>query len=114
MPPQATFFDLINYYRTTFHELGHWTGHHTRLARAFGERFGSRAYGAEGLVAEITRAFVCAMLNINPTVRHADYITAWRGLLRDDDRAIFTAASQASKAADFMLATAITEAAAAA
>ena len=49
-------------------------------------------------------AFVCASLAIVPTVRHADYIGSWVDLLRTDSRAIFRAASAASKAAEFLLA----------
>ena len=104
VPPQAAFHEPINYYRTCFHELGHWTGHPSRLARDLSGRFGSRAYAAEELVAEMASAFACAALGIVPTVRHADYIASWLDLLRDDERAIFRAASLASKAADFLLA----------
>lgn len=104
VPPQAAFHEPVNYYRTCFHELGHWTGHPSRLARDLSGRFGSRAYAAEELVAEMASAFVCAALGIVPTVRHADYIASWLDLLRDDERAIFRAASLASKAADFLLA----------
>ena len=49
-------------------------------------------------------AFTCAELGIVPTVRHADYVGAWLEVLREDSRAIFRAASQASKAADYLLA----------
>ena len=48
-------------------------------------------------------AFCCASLSIVPTVRHADYIASWLEVLREDNRAIVRAASQASKAADFLL-----------
>ena len=65
--------------------------------------FGSGSYAREELVAEITGAFVCATLGIIPTVRHADYIGSWLEVLREDNRAIVRAASQASKAADFIL-----------
>jgi len=51
LPPQPAFFEQINYYRTLFHELGHWTGHRSRLNRDFSGRFGSRPYAAEELVA---------------------------------------------------------------
>ena len=47
IPPQQAFFDQINYYRTSFHELGHWTGHKSRLAREFKGRFGSNPYARE-------------------------------------------------------------------
>jgi antirestriction protein ArdC len=104
LPPQPAFFYQINYYRTLFHELGHWTGHHSRLNRDQSGAFGSKLYAAEELVAEMTAAFVCASLSIVPTVRHADYIGSWIDVLRADNRAIFRAASRASKAADFLLA----------
>ena len=104
VPPQPAFFAQIDYYRTCFHELGHWTGHKDRLARDFSHSFGSKPYAREELVAEMASAFVCATLGITPTVRHSDYIGAWLEVLKEDNRAIFRAASQASKAADFLLA----------
>jgi antirestriction protein ArdC len=67
-------------------------------------RFGSHPYAREELVAEMASAFICASLNILPTVRHADYLGSWLEALRADNHAIFRAASQASKAADFILA----------
>lgn len=104
VPPQNSFFDAINFYRTCCHELSHWAGHSSRLARDLANRFGSSGYAREELVAELSCAFICAHLNIVPTVRHADYIGNWLTVLRDDSRAIFNAASLASKAADFILA----------
>ena len=47
-------------------------------------------------------AFLCAHLGITGQLRHADYIASWISLLKEDDRAIFTAARQASKAADYL------------
>lgn len=104
VPPQPAFFEQINFYRTCFHELGHWTGHETRLARDLSHSFGSKPYAREELVAEMASAFVCASLGITPTIRHTDYLGSWLEVLREDNRAIFRAASQASKAADFILA----------
>ncbi|MGN6374715.1 MAG: ArdC family protein [Sphingomonas sp.] len=104
VPPQAAFGEPINWYRTALHELGHWTGHPTRLDRDQRGRFGSADYAREELVAEMASAFACASLAICPTVRHADYIASWLKVLRDDDHAIFRAASAASKAADYLLA----------
>lgn len=104
VPRPEDFHDPINWHRTAFHELGHWTGHTSRLARDQSGRFGSAAYGREELVAEMAGAFVCATLGIAPTVRHADYIGSWLEILREDSRAIVRAASAASKAADFLLA----------
>ncbi|HVJ34892.1 MAG TPA: zincin-like metallopeptidase domain-containing protein [Terriglobia bacterium] len=104
VPPQPAFFDQINYYRTCFHELGHWTGHPARLDRDLAGGRGSHPYAREELVAELSSAFLCATLGITPTVRHADYLASWLEVLREDNRAIFRAASQASRAADFILA----------
>lgn len=104
VPPQQAFHEQINYYRTALHELGHWTGHRSRLDRDQTGGFGSEAYAREELVAELASAFTCASLGIQPTVRHADYVGAWLEVLRGDERAIFRAASLASKAADHLLA----------
>ncbi|WP_010161193.1 ArdC family protein [Sphingomonas sp. PAMC 26617] len=104
VPPQAAFGEPINWYRTALHELGHWTGHRSRLDRDQRGGFGSADYAREELVAEMASAFACASLSIQPTVRHADYIGSWLAVLREDDKAIFRAASGASKAADYLLA----------
>ncbi len=103
VPPQPAFFDQINYYRTALHELTHATGHASRLARDMTGSFGTENYAREELVAEMGAAFLCAALGIVPTVRHADYLASWLEVLRGDNRAIFRAASQASKAADWLL-----------
>jgi antirestriction protein ArdC len=104
VPRPEAYFEPINWHRTAVHELGHWTGHPSRLARDLSGHFGSSLYAKEELVAEMTSAFVCASLGIVPTVRHADYIGSWLEVLREDDRAIVRAASAASKAADYLLA----------
>jgi antirestriction protein ArdC len=103
VPPQPAFFEQINYYRTCLHELSHATGHAKRLGRDLANNFGSKDYAREELVAEMGSAFLCAALGIAPTVRHADYIGTWLEVLREDNRAIFRAASAASKAADWLL-----------
>jgi antirestriction protein ArdC len=104
VPPQPAFFEQVNYYRTCLHELTHATGHARRLDRDLINSFGSKDYAREELVAEMGSAFLCAALGIEPTVRHADYIGVWLEVLREDNRAIFRAASAASKAADWLLA----------
>lgn len=104
VPPQTAFTDQINYYRTVFHELGHWTGYPSRLARDLSSKFASNGYAREELVAELATAFVCASLGIVPTVRHADYLGNWLQVLKEDARAIFKAASMATKACDYILA----------
>ena len=104
VPPPQAYFEPINWHRTALHELGHATGHVSRLGRDFSGSFGTKAYAFEELVAEMNAAFCCASLGIAPTVRHADYIGSWLEVLREDSRAIVRAASQASKAADWLLA----------
>lgn len=103
VPPPQAYFEPINWHRTALHELGHATGHPSRLGRDMTGGFGTRKYAFEELVAEMNAAFCCASLGIVPTVRHADYIGSWLEVLREDNRAIVRAASQASKAADWLL-----------
>jgi antirestriction protein ArdC len=103
VPPPQAYFEPINWHRTALHELGHATGHRSRLNRDLSGSYGTKKYAFEELVAELIAAFGCASLGIVPTVRHADYIGAWIEVLREENRAIVRAASQASKAADFLL-----------
>jgi antirestriction protein ArdC len=103
VPPPQAFFEPINWHRTALHECSHASGAPHRLNRDLSGSFGSKKYAFEELVAEISAAFCCAALGIVPTVRHADYIGSWAEVLREDNRAIVRAASQASKAADFLL-----------
>ncbi|MFP5512268.1 MAG: ArdC family protein [Alphaproteobacteria bacterium] len=103
VPPPQAFFEPVNWHRTALHELSHSSGHPSRLKRDLSGSFGSRKYAFEELVAEISAAFLCAALGIVPTIRHADYVGAWLDVLRGDNHAIVRAASQASKAADYLL-----------
>ncbi|MGH6888303.1 MAG: ArdC family protein [Rhizomicrobium sp.] len=103
VPPPQAFYEPINWHRTALHECSHASGAPHRLGRDLSGSFGSKKYAFEELVAEISAAFCCAALGIIPTVRHADYIGSWAEVLREDNRAIVRAASQASKAADFLL-----------
>ncbi len=102
MPPAAAFDDLPSNYATLFHELGHWTGHADRLDRDVANRFGSLAYAAEELIAELTAAFLCAEFGVRGQLRHAGYIADWISLLESDHRALFTAASKAGQAAEYL------------
>ena len=104
VPPQAAFKQPQDYYDVALHELGHWTGHKSRLGRDQTGGHGTPAYAREELCAELSAAFLCATLGVAPSLRHADYLGYWLAVLRADSRAIFKAASQASKAADFLLA----------
>jgi antirestriction protein ArdC len=105
MPHIESFRDAESYYATLAHELTHWTRHKSRLDRDFGrKRFGDEGYAMEELVAELGAAFLFADLELTPEVRedHASYIGSWIKVLKDDKRAIFTAASHAQRAADFL------------
>jgi antirestriction protein ArdC len=105
MPELQTFRDGESYYATLAHEMTHWTRHSSRLDRDLGrKRFGDAGYAMEELVAEIGAAFLCADLGITPETRddHAAYIASWLQVLKNDKRAIFTAASHAQKAADYL------------
>lgn len=105
MPLFEAFRDAESYYATLAHEMTHWTRHPSRLDRDFGrKRFGDEGYAIEELVAELGAAFLCADLDLTPEPRpdHAAYIGSWLKALKDDKRAIFTAAAHAQRAADFL------------
>ena len=105
MPLFETFRDPVAHYATLGHECVHWTRAETRLNRAFNQkRWGDEGYAAEELVAELGAAFLCADLELTPQVRddHTPYIASWLKVLKDDKRAIFTAASHAQRAVDFL------------
>ncbi|MFO1291757.1 MAG: zincin-like metallopeptidase domain-containing protein [Rubrivivax sp.] len=104
LPHVRQFRDVAAYLGTLTHELVHWTGHPDRLARQFGQRFGDHAYAMEELVAELGAAFVCARLNVGAEPRddHAAYLAEWLAVLKADKRAVFTAAAQAQRAADYL------------
>jgi antirestriction protein ArdC len=105
MPPFESFRDAESYYATLAHEGTHWTRHPSRLDRDFGrKRFGDEGYAVEELVAELGSAFLSADLELTPEVRedHASYIASWIKVLKNDKRAVFSAASHAQRAADFL------------
>jgi antirestriction protein ArdC len=102
LPPVTAFKSQEHYQATALHELTHWSGSKKRLDRDLTGRFGTQSYAAEELVAELGAAFLCAHLGIPGELRHADYIANWLKLLKSDNRAIFTAASKASAAADYL------------
>lgn len=92
------------WYSTLLHELTHWSGASHRLDRTFGKRFGDDAYAMEEMVAELGAAFLCGDLGITaePRSDHAAYIDNWLRILKSDRKAIFTAASAANKAAEYL------------
>ena len=94
-----------NYYSTLLHELTHWTGAKHRLQREMGKRFGDHQYAFEELVAELGAAFACTAMGIvaAPRQDHAHYMVSWLKALKSDKKFIFTAASHAQKAVDYIL-----------
>ena len=102
LPHWESFSNADAYYNTAFHELGHWTGHKHRLDRDLSKRFGTRAYAAEELVAELCAAFLAAEFAIDTVTRSAGYIDNWIQLLQHDNKAFFTAASRAYAAAAYL------------
>ena len=104
MPGFDQFPERVDYYSTLAHETTHWTSHASRCDRQLGKRFGDAAYAMEELIAELGSAYTMAGLELELTPRrdHAAYIDSWLKVLKSDKRAIFTAASQAQKAADWM------------
>ncbi|MEZ6063573.1 MAG: zincin-like metallopeptidase domain-containing protein [Planctomycetaceae bacterium] len=105
MPKLETFVDAESHAATLSHELVHWTKNPARLNRDLGrKKWGDAGYAMEELVAELGAAFLCADLAITPDVRddHADYIGHWLQVLKNDTRAVFSAASMASAAVDYL------------
>lgn len=105
MPPAELFEAYDHYYATLAHELSHWSGHSSRLDRNLKNRFGSDAYAAEELIAELSSAILGAELGLPITHldHHASYIASWLKILKSDERAILTAAAKAEEAATLLL-----------
>ncbi len=105
MPPYASFFKREGYYSTLCHETIHWSGHESRLNRDLKNRFGDESYAMEELVAELGAAFLCAELEVSnePREDHVAYIQSWLKVLKEDKRAVFTAASKAQQAVDWLV-----------
>jgi antirestriction protein ArdC len=104
MPPLNAFHDSVYYYSTLAHEITHWAGAEKRLARDQKGRFGSETYAKEELIAELGATFLSAELGLEnkPRRDHAAYLSTWLKVLKDDNRAIFSAASKAQAAVDYL------------
>jgi len=104
LPDKGQFPSADNYYATALHELGHWTGHESRLARDLVHPFGSEGYAKEELRAEIASMILGDELGIghNPE-QHAAYVGSWINALQDDPLEIFRAAADAEKIQDYVL-----------
>jgi len=105
MPPKSAFVGGEEYYSTLFHEMGHSTGHKTRLSRDLGYSRGHPDYAREELVAEMCSAFLCAKAGISQPVieNQAAYLDSWSQALKNDPKLFVTAAGKAQKAADYVL-----------
>lgn len=104
LPDRWRFKKAEDFYTTGLHELGHWTGHPSRLDREWGKRYGDNAYGFEELVAEMASAFLCSHLGLTGELQHENYIGSWLKILKEDYRALVKAASQAQKAFEYICA----------
>lgn len=110
MPYREQFPISEEYYSTIFHELSHSTGHPSRLARKSLETwqpFGSEDYTKKELIAEMSASFLCAHCNLTASTieNSTSYIASWLKVLKEDYRAVITAAGAAQKAADYILGT---------
>ena len=104
MPPFSAFDDPALFAATLIHEAAHASGAAHRLDRRLGARFGEASYAVEEMTAELAAGYILADLGVahHPRPNHAAYIASWIRVLKGDPRAIFTAASKAQQAADWM------------
>ena len=105
LPPRESFATVDAYYSTLLHEVGHSTGHPTRLNREFGGQFGSEGYAREELRAELASTFLCGELGIATTgsdEQHAAYVKSWVSALKNDYNEIFRAAADAEKICNYL------------
>lgn len=104
MPPKVMFPDAAGFYSVALHELGHWTGHESRLGRQLGNGFGTADYAKEELRAELSSFFLASRLGIpHDPGQHASYIKSWIQVLEQDHNEIFRAAKDAEKISEFVL-----------
>jgi antirestriction protein ArdC len=109
MPDARDFRSSESFYAVLFHELGHATGHRTRLDRMQGDtawsKFGSKPYAQEELVAELTSGYLCATCQIFDVIEEntAAYIGSWIKTLKNDSTLFVHAAGKAQHAADWIL-----------
>ena len=107
VPERGQFNSQADYYATALHEMGHWTGHPSRLNRETSSDINSETYAKEELVAEITSMFVSAETGIPQTQEHFDnhaaYVDHWVKAIKEDPNALFKAVNQAQKASEEIL-----------
>lgn len=103
LPVRAQFNSAEDFYDTALHELGHWTGHSSRLNRDLSGGFGTQKYAREELRAEISSFMVAASLGISHDVsRHAGYVKDWIKVIEKDPKELFRACADAEKIKDYL------------
>ncbi|RWJ74649.1 MAG: DUF1738 domain-containing protein [Mesorhizobium sp.] len=104
MPDRERFDSEVHLYSTLLHEVSHWSGAEHRLDRNLSGRFGTESYAVEELIAELAASFLCADLGVahDPRDNTASYLASWLAVLKNDKRAIITAAARAQSAADYL------------
>ncbi len=104
LPKREQFPTASQFYDTALHELGHWTGHASRLNRNLSGAFGSPEYAKEELRAEISSMMVSMSIGLaHNTEKHAAYVGSWIKCLQEDPKEIFRAATDADKIKSFVL-----------
>ena len=105
LTPKESFLSSEGYYGTALHEVGHSTGHTSRLNRDLSGTFGTESYAKEELRAEIASFMLCNDLQIaHPAMneQHAAYVGSWIKALKEDYNEIFRAAADAEKICNYV------------
>ena len=103
LPERGQFAKASDYYDTALHELGHWTGHESRLNRDLSGRFGTPDYAKEELRAEIASMMLASEIGLpHTTQQHAAYVASWIKVLKEDPTEIIRASADAQKITDFV------------
>jgi len=107
LPERKNFKGNNEYYSVAFHEMGHSTGHESRLSRegiTAWNGFGSHKYSKEELVAEFTACFLCHHVGITDTRENsASYLKGWVAQLKEQPKMLLQASTKAKKATEFIL-----------
>jgi putative DNA primase/helicase len=104
LPDRGQFPNQTAYYSTAMHELGHWTGHESRLGRDLSGGFGSVDYAKEELRAELSSYFMADRIGVpHDPGQHAAYVKSWIKVLKEDKNEIFRAARDAEQITEYVL-----------
>lgn len=104
MPEKEQFNNAAAYYSVLLHEMGHWTGHSTRLDRPMVARFGTEDYAKEELRAEIASLMIGGELNVGRDFgEHVSYVNSWVSILKDEPFELYRASADAQKIMDYIL-----------